>query len=167
MLQKNLTGKKSGKKIKVRVQKISNKKVSNNLWALCLLGLTIIISFWIITYLRFPEFQLKINTIGILSCLNILLLFLFIQVFDFENTGEIIIIKNYNVFTLIFRNYFLKKVELSNDKILECKIKKTKLSNYLIVKISGCDGSIRYILFSIQHLSDEHIYCIQSSINQS
>lgn len=147
-------------------QKITNDVLISFLW-ISSFAACIIIAFALgVVYLFFPEIRSIVCISGVLLFIMTIIFIFHLKVLDFENSGEVVIINNYGLLHLFFKNYFTNKLELPLDKIIDYEIKKIMLQKYLIVKIKRHNEKIIQLFFSLHYLSDGDIQFIKTSFNQ-
>lgn len=143
--------------------KITNRSSVFLLWACCLLISMAAAVMMIIGSLIFPEHLDIIAVLGFFLFGIIFLILLGVDVFDFENSGEVIVIRNYGILNHLFTSRYHRKLELPRDKILAFEIKRTVIKKYLKVKIERYDGTRMIVFFSIPYLSDTDILQLTES----
>lgn len=149
------------------IRKISNDVLISFLW-ISSLAVFIIIAFVLgIAFLFYPEIRSIVYVLGSLFFMLTLIFIFHWKVFNFENSGEVVIISNYNLLHLFLKNYFTNKIELPIDKVVNCEVRKIMLQRYLIVSIKRHNEKIMKVFFSLQYLSDANIHFIEASLNKT
>jgi hypothetical protein len=149
------------------IRKISNDILISFLWISSLTVFIIIASVLGILYLFFPELRLVTFTLGLILFMVMIIFISYLKVFDFENSGELVIISNYNLLHLFFKNYFTNRMELPLEKIIGCEVKKIMLQKYLLVHVKRHNEKIMQVFFSLQYLSEANIQFIKMSLSKT
>lgn len=149
------------------IRKITNHPSIIFIWISSIVFSIITLAILTLMYTFFPETRSILYISGSIILFAIFIFNFQLQIFNFENSGEVVIISNYNFLHFLFNPYFMEKMELPLDKIISSEIKKIVLLRYLIVKIRRHNNQVITLYFSLPYLSDKNIQSIQMSLNKN
>ncbi|WP_379963122.1 hypothetical protein [Epilithonimonas sp. UC225_85] len=138
--------------------KISNRNVIRFLLRVHIVILILAIISAIVLILLSPEIFGKIKYVLFLLIIYNIFKISRLKYIDYENSGEVLLLKSYNVFR---KKNTLKNIEIPVEKVRNIHLEKIFFINYLIINIQRENNKKIQIHFPVSHMKRKDLLTIQ------